>query len=106
MKTFELPITLRVVGRGHDVGGFDLCDEAFEVVCTELGTLVRDDARTGVRVEFFGFLQDDFGVTFFHFDAEVPVQNGPGEAVQDANEVEEDSADFEVGEVDVPVLVR
>ena len=51
-------------------------------------------------------LQDDFDVRFGHRLPQIPVDDGTAVAVQNAAQVVERPADVDVGNVDVPVLMR
>ena len=80
-------------------------DELFEVACDELGSVVGDDAGFGIGVFFAGALQEDFDLRLGHRLVNLEVDDGTAVAIKDAGQVVKSSADIDVGDVDVPVVV-
>ena len=66
VPAFYLAVTLGVSGRDADVGHLAQADEVLEVAGDELGAVVRDDTRAGVRELFSGALEGDFYILFSH----------------------------------------
>lgn len=81
-------------------------DELLEVPGDELRPVVRDDPGPLAGEAFAGPLEDRLDLGFGHALAELPVDDEPAAAVEQAAEVEEGAGDVDVGDVDVPVLVR
>ena len=81
-------------------------NKLFEVLGDELWTVVRDDPRPRLRVLLLRSLQDDLDVRLGHRLPDVPVHDVPTETFQDAAQVVERSAYVQIGNIDVPVLMR
>ena len=105
MPAFQFAVGLGIEGTGPDMGDPHEPDELLEVAGDELGTIVRDDSRLDARVLFQGFLQDDLDFLFFHGFPQLPVDDRPAVAIENAGEVVESSLDVDVGDIDVPVLM-
>ena len=71
--------------------------------CGPLSEMIRGRAS---GIPLAGPLDDRLDVGFGHALADLPVDDEPAAAVEEAAEVEERAGDVEVGDVDVPVLVR
>src|SRR4051794_35571543 len=80
-------------------------DELLELLGDELRAVVRDDPGLGVRVPFARPLDDRLDVGLGHTLADLPVDDEPAAAVEQAAGVEERPGDVDVRDVDVPVLV-
>ncbi|SRR6266571_1540283 len=80
-------------------------DELLEVTGDELWAVVRDDPRPGVRVALARPLEDRLDVGFGHRLANLPMDEEPAAAIEQAAEVEERPGDVDVRDIDVPVLV-
>jgi len=80
-------------------------DELLEVSGDELGSVVGDDPRLGIGEEFTSSLEDDLHIRLGHRLSDLPVDDEPAVAVEDAAEVVEGAVDVDVGDVDVPVVV-
>ena len=81
-------------------------DELLEVAGEELRSAIGDDTRPRVGVFFLGALDEDLNVGFGHRLADLPIHDGAAAAVQQATEVVEGPGDVEIGNIDVPMLVR
>ena len=81
-------------------------DELLEVAGNELRAIVRDDARLRFRVLLLSSLQNDLNVSFPHRLTQVPMHEETTKPVQNAAQVIESTAQVDVGNVDMPVLVR
>src|SRR5512135_307707 len=101
----HLAVALRVVWRGFDMSYSADADELLEVPGDELRAVVRDDPRPLAGVLLARPLEDRLHLGFGHRLADLPGDEGPAVAVQDAAQEEEGPADVEVGDIDVPVLV-
>ncbi len=86
--------------------GLEVTDKGFEVLGYELGAIVGDNARAEARIGFVGALQDDLSIGFLHRGPNVPGEDGARAAIKDRAEIVEGAGDIDVGEVDVPVVVR
>src|SRR5512133_260824 len=80
-------------------------DELLEIPGDELRAVVRDDPRPGVGVTLAGALSDRLDVGLGHRRADLPMDDEPAVAVEQAAEEEERAGDVDVRDVDVPVLV-
>ena len=80
-------------------------DELLEVVGYKLRAIVRDDPWGGMGVHFSGLLEDDLDLCLGHGLLNLPVDDCPAVAIQNAAQVVERSHDIEVGHIDMPVLV-
>ena len=80
-------------------------DELLEILGDELRPVVRDDPGPLVGEALAGPLDDRLDLGLGHALADLPVDDEPAVAVEEAAEVEERAGDVDVGDVDVPVLV-
>ena len=80
--------------------------ELLEIAGNELRTIVRDNAGLRFRVLFLGAFENYFDVSFAHRLAQIPMHEETAEAIQNAAQVIEGAAQVDVGNVDMPVLVR
>ena len=106
VPAFELAVALRIVRAGAHMGHATDADEFLEIPRDELRAVVGDDAGTGLGMLLLGSLQDGFDVGFFHLLPDFPMDDGAAATVQHAAQVVKGAADVEVGDVDVPMLVR
>ena len=106
MPSLDLAVGLRIIGRGPDVRHAGDAHKLLEVARNELRPVVGDDTRLGARVQLATSLQDRFDVGLAHGFTNLPVHDGAAESVEDRAQVVEGAGDVEVGDVDVPVLVR
>src|SRR3954447_1029256 len=81
-------------------------DELLEILGDELRPVVRDDPRPRVGIPLARPLEDRLDLGFGHALADLPVDDGPAAAVEQAAEVEERAGDVDVRDVDVPVLMH
>ena len=81
-------------------------NELLEVASDELRTIVGDDSRLRFRVRLLGSLQDHFDISFSHGFTQIPMHEETTEPIQNAAQVIEGAAQVDVGNVDVPVLMR
>src|SRR5438034_5044551 len=80
-------------------------DELLEVTGDELRAVVRDDPGPRVGIALAGPLDDRLDVPLGHRFADLPVDDEPAAAVEQAAQVEECPGDVDVRDVDMPVLV-
>ena len=80
-------------------------DELLEVLGDELRPVVRDDPGTCLGKPLANPLNNRLDLSLGHALADLPVDDEPTAAVEQAAEVEERAGDVDVGDVDVPVLV-
>ena len=81
-------------------------NEFLEIAGNELRTIVRDDAWLRFRVFFLGAFENDFDIRFPHRLTQIPMHEETAEPIQNAAQVIERAAQVDVGNVDMPVLVR
>ena len=105
VPAFDLAVGLGIVGRSLDVRHAGDADELLEVLGDELGAVIGDDARPGIRVGFTGALDNGFHVGFLHFLADFPMHDEAAGAVEDTAKEVERAGDVEVADIDVPVFV-
>ena len=55
---------------------------------------------------FAGSLDDDFHVGFFHLLADLPMDQVSAIPIQQGTQIIEGATDIDVGDIDVPVLMR
>ena len=81
-------------------------NELLEIAGNELRTIIRDDAWLRFRVLFLGAFENYFDIRFPHRLAQIPMHEESTEAVQNAAQVIERAAQVDVGNIDMPVLMR
>src|SRR5580692_3890728 len=81
-------------------------NELLEVASNELRAIVRNDPWLRFRVLLLGSLQDQFDISFSHGLTQIPMHEETTEPVQNAAQVIERAAQVDVGNVDMPVLMR
>src|SRR6266404_1311818 len=81
-------------------------DELLEILGDELWPVVRDDPRPRVGMPLARPLDDRLDLGLGHALADLPVDDVPAAAVEQATEVEERAGDVDVRDVDVPMLVH
>ena len=84
------------------------CDanEFLEIPGNELRSIVGDDPWFCFRIRLTGSLQDDFDFRFGHRFPQIPMNEGTAIAIQNAAQVIKGAAHVDVGNIDVPMLVR
>jgi hypothetical protein len=70
------------------------------------GPFVRDDPGFRLRVLFLGSFQNHFDLRFLHRFPQIPMHNRPAISIQNTAQVVERARQVDVGNIDVPVLVR
>lgn len=105
MSALELPVRVRVVGRGADVGHSRVANEVLEVLGDELRTVVGDEARRRVGHLFAGALEHRLDIGGGHPIAQLPVHQEPGGPVEDLGEIVEGPRNVDVTHIDVSMLV-
>src|ERR1700675_2350911 len=81
-------------------------NELLEVACDELRPVVRDDTRLCLRVLFLGSFQNYLDVGLPHRLSQVPVHDRTTVPIQSAAQVIEGLADVDIGDIDMPMLMR
>src|SRR3954453_13756655 len=81
-------------------------DELLEILGDELRAVVRDDPGPRVGIPLTCPLDDRLDLGFGHALADLPVNDEPAAAIEQAAEVEERAGDVDIGDVDVPVLMH
>jgi len=81
-------------------------NELLEVVGNELRAIVGDDSRLRFRVLLLSSLQDQFDISLSQGLTQIPMHEETTEPIQNAAQVIEGAAQVDVGNVDMPVLMR
>ena len=105
MPAFDLAVALRIVRRGPRMRHAADANELLEIPGNELRAIVGDNTRPGVRESFSASLNDLLDVGLGHRLAQLPVDDEPAAAIEQAAQVVEGAGDVDVGDIDVPVLV-
>ena len=105
MEAFDLAITLWVVRTRANMAHARDPNKLFEVSRYELLAVVRDDSWPRLGMLFARFLKNDFDVCLFHRLTNFAVNNESATAVKDRAQVIERSANIDVCQVHVPVIV-
>src|SRR5947207_14245450 len=95
-----------IIRGGSDVRHARDANELLEIASDELRAVVGDDSRLRFRVLLLSSLQNHFEVGFSHGLPEIPMHEETAEPIQNAAQVIEGAAQVDVGNVDMPVLVR
>jgi hypothetical protein len=80
-------------------------DALFEIAGNELRAVVGDDPSFGMRIFFQAALKNDLHIGFSHRLAQFPVDDC-ARAVEQRAEIEKGPGDVDIGDIDVPVLMR
>lgn len=80
-------------------------NELFEIARDELRPIICDDSRPCIGMLFSRSLKDGFNVEFLHFLADFPMYNRSTTSVQDAAHKVERTANVEVTDINMPVLM-
>jgi hypothetical protein len=81
-------------------------DELLEVLGDELWSVIGNDPRFNAGLPLFGSFQNDLNVGLRHLLAQIPMNQETAVAVQDAAQVVERRTNVQVGNIDMPMLVR
>src|SRR5438874_447135 len=81
-------------------------DELLEALGDELRPVVGDDPGPRVGIPLACPLDDRLDLGFGHALTDLPVDDEPAAAIEQAAEGEERAGDVDVGDVDVPVLMH
>ena len=106
MKTFHFPVALRMEGRCRGLPEFKFRNQIEEILRGELLPVIVDYAGMRIGMEFLRPGHENFNVQAFHRGEKVPDENLAAEPVQDAGEVEEHSANSDVGIIRMPLFIR
>src|SRR5215831_6074534 len=79
---------------------------SLKIASNELRAVVRDEAWLRFRALFLGAFENYFDIRFPHRLAQIPMHEETAEPVQNAAQVIERAAQVDVGNVDMPVLMR
>ena len=102
----HLAVALRIIWRRADVSHTAYADELLEVPGDELGAVVRDDPGPLAGKLFASPLEDRLHLGFRHGLADLPVDDEPAVAVEDAAQEEKCTANVNMRYIDMPVLMR
>jgi hypothetical protein len=103
--TLHLAIALRTIRRGLHMRHTCNTNELFEVARDKLRAIVGNDSWLRVGIFLSRSLKNGFEIDLFHFLADFPVYNGTTTAVQDAAHEIKRTADVQVTDIDMPMLV-
>src|SRR5215813_1011594 len=106
VPTFDLAIRLRIKRRGAHVRHSRDTNKFFEVARHKLRPIVRDNPRSGFRILLLGMLQNHLDVGLLHGLAQIPMQQETTVPIQDAAQVVERTAQVDVRNINMPVLMR
>src|SRR5215469_16396213 len=106
VPALNLAVRLRIVRGGSDVRHARDANELLEITSNELQAIVGDDSRLRFRVLLLGSLHDHFDISFSHGLTQIPMHEETTESIQNAAQVIEGAAQVDVGNVDMPMLVR
>ncbi len=81
-------------------------NEVFEITGNELRPIVTDNSRPGLGKLLTRSLEHNFDIARCHGRPDFPVDNEPTVAIENRTQIIEGGADVEVGDVNVPMLVR
>ena len=81
-------------------------NKLLEVSSNELWTVVTDNPGRDIRIALACSLDDRLDAAFFHFRADFPVHDRSAVTIEQAAKKEECSPNIDIGNIDVPVLVR
>src|SRR6516164_2630590 len=81
-------------------------DKLLEVPGDKLWPVVRDDPRFCFWIFLPRSLQDDFDFRFGHRFPQIPMDDRTAVTIQKAAQVVEGAAHIDVGNIDMPMLVR
>src|SRR5258708_26191106 len=102
----HLAVALGIIGRCPDVSHSAYADKLLEIPGDELRAVIRDDPGPLTRKLLAGPPDNRLHLGFGHGLADLPVDDEPAVAVEDATEKEECTANVDIRDVDVPVLMR
>src|SRR6516162_4454616 len=81
-------------------------NELLEVLGDELRPVIRDDPGPRVGISLARPLDDRLDLGLSHARTDLPVDDEPAAAIEEAAEVEERTGDVDVRDIDVPVFVH
>ena len=106
VPALDLAVRLWIIRGGSDVRHARDANELLEVVGNELRAIVGDDSRLRFRVLLLSSLQDQFDISLSQGLTQIPMHEETTEPIQNAAQVIEGAAQVDVGNVDMPVLMR
>src|SRR5215472_3475586 len=106
VPAFDLAVRLWIIRGGSDVRHARDANELLEVAGNELRAIVGDDSRLRFRVLLLSSLQDQCDISLSHGLTQIPMHEETTEPIQNAAQVIERAAQVDVGNVDMPVLMR
>src|SRR5712671_1330159 len=102
----HLAVALGIIWRRSDVSHTAYADKLLEVPGDKLGAVVRDDPGPLAGKPLARPPEDRLHLGFGHGLADLPVDEEPAVAVEDAAQEEECPADINIRDIDMPVLMR
>ena len=105
VPALKFPVALRVVRACADMGHAAQPDEVLEFPSDKLRAVVADDTRARVGIFLASALQDALDVALRHALADFVMHDGAAGTVEDRAQIVEGSAQVQVRDVHVPVLV-
>src|SRR3984893_19374841 len=106
MPALDLPVRLGIVRRSPDMRHARDTNELLEVTSNELRSIVGDDLRLRFDKLLLGSLQNHFDIRLLHRLPEIPTHDIATVPIQYATQVVEGATHIDVGDIDVPVLMR
>src|SRR5262249_48187590 len=106
MPAFDFAVALRVVRRGPRMRHTANADELLGVPGDELRAVVGDDPRRHAGELLACPLDDLFDIGLGHGLTQLPMDQESATTIQEAAQIVEGAGDIDVGDIDMPVLVR
>ena len=75
-----------------------------EILGHKLRPVIGDNPRPGLRISFFGPLQDNLNIRFRHLFPDLPVNDETAAAIENAAQIIERAADIEIRHIDMPMF--
>src|SRR5262245_29739297 len=100
VPSLDFTVTLRVIGRGLDMGQASQTDKLLKVLGDKLRTVVGDDSWGSTRIFFPGSLQDDLDVELRHCGAQFRMQQETRTAIQNRAEIEQGPDNVQIRDID------
>jgi hypothetical protein len=106
MITINLAIAMRAVGARAHVCGTAEANKRFEVFRDKLRGIVTDNSRLCLWIKLFRSLNDRSDIDLLQLRADIPVNDHARVSTQDGGANVEHSANIQVRNIDMPMLVR
>jgi len=105
MPALQLPVALRVIGAGSDMGHTAVANECLEVSGQELWAVIADDSRRNTWMLFQRGLADNLDIQLLHRFAKFMMNNVPTVTIEHRDQKVKRTTDIDVRNIDMPVFV-